>query len=385
MTSLTSNVRCTYIWLAGKDAHHDIRSKDRTLQLTKEQLEGDVKKLLADNVFPIWNFDGSSTGQAKGLDTEILLYPVNVFVCCLPRSTTYHTIPWLLVLAECYYPNGKPTADNTRSIAANIFSQLPEEKPWFGMEQEFFLIEKHRPYGWPARGFLPPQGPYYCSTGSQVALGRKFVDLHYETCLKMGIKVSGTNAEVAPGQWEFQVGPCEGIEMGDHLVVARWVLLRLLEESDLDVDYRAKPIEGNWNGSGLHTNFSTVSTRRENGLNVIQQYIERLSKTVEKDIVFYGAENNKRLTGTHETSKVTAFSSGVGTRTTSIRIPNSVALEKKGYMEDRRPAGDADPYLISSRLFASAVGLADEPLVIVSPTYQQPWMEDAFKAVGKEL
>lgn len=384
MSSSTSPVRCTYIWLGGKDSHHDFRSKDRTLQLTKEQLSGDLKNLVNEKVFPVWNFDGSSTGQATGLDTEILLYPVNVFPCCLPRPSTSSSIPWLVVVAECYYPDGRPTADNTRAIARKIFDQLPEEKPWFGMEQEFFLVEKHRPYGWPERGFLPPQGPYYCSTGSEVALGRKHVDLHYETCLQMGIKVSGTNAEVAPGQWEFQVGPCEGIEMGDHLLAARWVLLRLLEASDLDVDYRAKPVEGNWNGSGLHTNFSTESTRRENGLDTIHQYIQYLSTTVEKDIIFYGAENNKRLTGTHETSKATAFTFGVGTRTTSIRIPNSTALEKKGYMEDRRPAGDADPYLVSSRLFASAVGLTDKELIILSPTYQQPWMEDAFRGLASK-
>lgn len=372
-------VRVTYIWLSGKDSHHDIRSKDKTIYLTDEQLKLEPKQLLASGCFPVWNFDGSSTAQATGPDTEILLHPVNAFPCCLPRPPS--PIPWLVVLAECYYPNGKPTADNSRAIARKIFEQMPEEKPWFGMEQEFFLVQSHRPYGWPDRGFPAPQGPYYCSTGANVALGRKYLDLHYETCLQMGIKVSGTNAEVTPGQWEFQIGPCEGIEMGDQLTVARWVLLRLLEEHGLDVDYSAKPVEGDWNGSGMHTNFSTVSTRRENGLDVIHQYIESLSKTVDKDIVFYGAENNKRLTGKHETSKATEFSAGVGTRTTSIRIPNSTHMDKRGYMEDRRPAGDADPYLVSSRLFASAVGLKDEQLVLASPTHQQPWMVEAFPTI----
>eukprot|EP00796_Vickermania_ingenoplastis_P001158 gene1158-683_t len=376
-TSSSHAVRVTYIWLAGKNAHHDIRSKDRTLYLTKEQLQLEPKQLLATGCFPVWNFDGSSTGQATGPDTEILLHPVNAYPCCLPRHTQSN-LPWIVVLAECYYPNGKPTSDNSRAVARKIFEQLPEEKPWFGMEQEFFLTRNNRPVGWPDRGFPAPQGPYYCSTGANVAFGRKYLDMMYETCLQMGIKVSGTNAEVTPGQWEFQVGPCEGIEMGDQLTVARWVLLRILEEDGLDVDYRAKPVEGDWNGSGMHTNFSTVSTRGKDGLDVIHQYIERMQKTVPKDIIFYGPENDKRLTGKHETSKATEFASGVGTRTTSIRIPNSVASERCGYMEDRRPAGDADPYLVSSRLFASAVGLEDEELVLCSPTHQQKWMTEAF-------
>ncbi|KEG06552.1 putative glutamine synthetase [Trypanosoma grayi] len=364
--------RVTYIWLCGKDAHHDIRSKDRTMYLTTEEMAKHPKELLAEGLFPVWNFDGSSTNQAQGQDTEILVRPVNAYHCCIPRPSS--TIPWILVLAECFVPSGEPTADNSRAVARRIFEQRPEEHPWFGMEQEFFLVKGGRPYSWPANGFPAPQGPYYCSTGSLVAPGRKYIDLHYEVCLQMGLNVSGTNAEVALGQWEFQVGPCEGLEMGDQLTVARWVLLRILEADELDVDYHAKPIRGDWNGSGLHTNFSTDATRAENGLDVIYTYIERLKKTVYKDIIFYGAENNERLTGTHETSKADVVTAGVGTRGTSIRIPNSVAAEGKGYMEDRRPAGDADPYLVSSRLFASCIGLDTPEMDDASPLHEKHWM-----------
>lgn len=377
-SSNKQTVRVTYIWLAGKDAHHDIRSKDRTMYLPQEDVKKHPKELLADGIFPVWNFDGSSTGQAKGLDTEILLKPVNAFPCCLPRASS--KIPWILVLAECYLPSGEPTPDNSRATARQAFEQCPEEHPWFGLEQEYFITTRDgRPYGWPEYGFPAPQGPYYCSTGSHVAYGRKYCDQHYEVCLEMGLNVSGTNGEVTPGQWEFQVGPCEGLEMGDQLTVARWVLLRLLEEEGLDVDYRAKPIHGDWNGSGLHSNFSTESTRAENGLDVIYQYIDRLRKTVRQDIVFYGSENNERLTGKHETSKASEFSSGVGTRGTSIRIPNAVASERKGYMEDRRPAGDADPYLVTSRLFASCMGLEAPSLDLASPTHEKEWMRRAFE------
>ncbi|KAH9586738.1 Glutamine synthetase [Trypanosoma melophagium] len=348
--------RVTYIWLAGKDAHHDIRSKDRTMYLTNEELAKHPKELLAEGFFPLWNFDGSSTNQAHGSDTEVILKPVNAYLCRIPRPTT--NVPWLLVLAECYLPSGEPTRDNSRAMARLIFEQKPDEHPWFGMEQEFFLKKDGRPYGWPSTGFPAPQGPYYCATGHQFAPGRKYVDLHYEVCLQMGLNISGTNAEVAPGQWEFQVGPCEGLEMGDQLTVARWVLLRILESDGLDVDYRAKPIQGDWNGSGLHTNFSTHAT--PNG---------------SEGYYFYGAENNERLTGKHETSVPSVVTAGVGTRGTSIRIPNSVAAEGKGYMEDRRPAGDADPYLVSSRLFASCVSLDTPALDLVSPLHKKDWMK----------
>lgn len=380
MTDTTKTaVRVTYIWLGGKDSHHDIRSKDRTMYLEQEDVRKHPKELLADGVFPVWNYDGSSTGQSKGIDTEVLIKPVNAFPCCLPRHST--TIPWILVLAECYLANGEPTADNARAVARQTFEQLPDEHPWFGLEQEFFLLDRTtgRPYGWPAHGFPAPQGPFYCGSGAGSAWGRKFVDKHYEICLEMGLNVSGTNAEVTPGQWEFQVGPCEGLEMGDQLTVARWVLLRVLEDENLDIDYRAKPIEGDWNGSGLHTNFSTEATRVKNGIEAINKYIDRLKKTVKRDIIFYGADNNLRLTGRHETSKATEFSSGVGTRGTSIRIPNSVAAEGCGYMEDRRPAGDADPYLVTSRLFGSCVGIETPGLDLASPTHTKDWMRRAFE------
>ncbi|ORC85256.1 putative glutamine synthetase [Trypanosoma theileri] len=365
--------RVTYIWLSGRDPHHDIRSKDRTMYLTDEELKKHPKDLLAEGFFPLWNFDGSSTNQAHGADTEIILKPVNAYHCCLPRPTT--TVPRILVLAECHLPSGEPTRDNSRAMARLIFEQKPNEHPWFGMEQEFFLMKDGRPYGWPATGFPAPQGPYYCATGFPFAPGRKYIDLHYEICLQMGLNVSGTNAEVAPGQWEFQVGPCEGLEMGDQLTVARWVLLRILEDEGLDVEYRAKPIQGDWNGSGLHTNFSTQATRSENGLDVIYNYVERLKQTVRKDIIFYGSGNNERLTGKHETSVPNVVTAGVGTRNTSIRIPNSVANDRKGYMEDRRPAGDADPYLVSSRLFASCLSLDTPALDLVSPLHEKDWMK----------
>lgn len=369
--------RATYIWISGRNTHHDIRGKDRTVLLSVEEAAKTPQELLAAGKFPEWNFDGSSTEQAKGLDTEILVRPVRAFASSLPQFT--ENVPWYIVLSECFLPSGEPTPDNTRAVARSVFDAeaAKEHEPWYGLEQEYVLTRSNWPLGWPANGYPGPQGPYYCGFGPKAAFGRKFAERHYELALRMGLKLSGINAEVMPGQWEFQVGPCEGIEAGDHMIVARWLFLRILElEGDelLDVDYSAKPVRGDWNGSGMHTNFSTAATRGENGLSAIHEYVERLSTTVRQDITVYGKDNNLRLTGHHETSRYDQFSFGVGTRGTSIRIPNQVKADGRGYFEDRRPAGDADPYLVSARLFSSAAGVSSAVLEAYCAAHRLPWM-----------
>jgi glutamine synthetase len=288
------------------------------------------------------------------MDTEIIIKPVRAFRCPLPMSVP--STPWFVVLCECFLPSGEPAPDNTRRVAAEVFENGQHHHPWFGMEQEYVLMKDGRPIGWPDKGYPAAQGPYYCGNGSQVAFGRKYVDRHFELGLAMGLKISGTNAEVMPGQWEFQVGPCEGLEMGDQLIAARWLYLRILEEDEIDIAYNAKPILGDWNGSGLHTNFSTEATRSDGGINSIMEYIQRLGEHPRREIAVYGRDNHIRLTGRHETSSINDFTFGVGTRGTSIRIPNAVKNDGRGYFEDRRPAANGDPYLISARLFATATG-----------------------------
>lgn len=337
-----------YVWCSGANTHHDLRSKVKSVTFANEADLKDTSKVLA--ALPEWNFDGSSTNQAISKDTEIIIKPVAVW----PHP--FIAAPAFVALAECFFPNGQPTPDNTRFKAREVFenAKAKEDAPWFGLEQEYVFYKDGRPLGWPETGTPAAQGPYYCSTGATVAWGRKYAQTHYLTCLKMGLTLSGTNAEVMPGQWEYQVGPCEGISSGDHAVMARWVFLRGLEEEGVDVNFESKPMKGDWNGSGMHTNFSTKAMRAPGGIEAIEAAIKRLSVNPLREIAVYGSDNDQRLSGHHETSRLDEFSHGVGTRHTSCRIPNQVLAAKEGYFEDRRPSGSADPWLVTARLYASS-------------------------------
>jgi glutamine synthetase len=264
-----------------------------------------------------------------------------------------------LVLCDTYKPDGTPLSNNYRPQAEKIFNEYYLEQPWYGLEQEYFIINPNTNLPLGFRGFetnpnsdsfTQPQGQYYCSVGAGNAFGRKLVNLHYEYCLKMGLGISGINAEVAPGQWEFQIGPVEGIEAADQLMIARYVLIRLAEDFDLKITFHPKPLSGDWNGSGCHTNFSTYKMRSENGLDVIQSAIEKLSKKHDEHMKVYGTDNNLRMSGEHETAKFDEFSYGVANRGASVRIPNEIYKNKKGYFEDRRPSANCDPYLVCSKI-----------------------------------
>jgi glutamine synthetase len=316
-----------YIWIGGKN---EIRSKTRVIP---HFLPIDV------TVIPDWNYDGSSTWQADSHgDTEIVLKPCAIFKDPL---RVIQDCACYIVLCDTYKSNGEPTETNHRLVANQLFQNLLEEKPWFGLEQEYFFNNFYQ--------FLASnKGRHYCGHTDDPT-HRKIAEQHLQMCIESGIHISGVNAEVSPGQWEFQVGPCEGIEAGDHLIVARYILERLTERYNLSINYNPKPMS-NMNGSGCHINFSTVGTRHENGLEMIHTYIEQLEKKHQEHISVYGANNHLRLTGLHETSSIDNFSWGIGTRNTSIRIPNQTFKDKCGYFEDRRPAANIDPYLATSIL-----------------------------------
>lgn len=331
-------IQAYYIWIDGTG--EGLRGKTRSIDF-KVNSAADL---------PIWNFDGSSTGQSTGSNSDIYLHPVSIFKDPFRRGNN------ILVMCETYCPDDSPHPTNHRHDCNKHMEAVKDEKPWFGIEQEYTLFDhtgKH-PYGWPEHGFPGPQGPYYCGVGADKVKGRKVVEAHYRACLYAGVKIAGTNGEVMPSQWEYQVGPCEGITMGDHLWVSRWILCRVAEEFNIVVSYDPKPIPGDWNGAGCHTNISTVAMRQPGGMEHILKAIELMSKKHKEHIEAYdptkGVDNARRLTGLHETASIHDFSYGVAHRGASIRIPRQVEKDGYGYFEDRRPSSNCDPYSVTSRI-----------------------------------
>jgi len=335
-------IMAEYIWI---DAVGATRSKSRTL----EDKDWTPKNL------PTWNFDGSSTGQAPGDNSDVYLRPVAVY------PDPFRLSPNILVLTECWNHDGTPNKFNYRSECSKLMEAYKTHEPWFGLEQEYTLLDMGgRPYGWPINGFPAPQGEYYCGVGAGKVVQRDIVESHYKACLYAGVKISGTNAEVMPAQWEFQVGPCEGISMGDHLWMARFLMSRISEEFGAKVSLHPKPIPGDWNGAGLHSNFSTKEMRVEGGMKYIEAAIKRLESRHKEHIAVYGEDNDQRLTGAHETAPVDQFTWGIANRGASVRIPRECGAKGYGYLEDRRPASNADPYRITGIIVDTVLGAVSE-------------------------
>lgn len=330
-------IQAKYIWIDGTG--EGLRSKTRTLDFLPTH----------PSELPEWTFDGSSTYQADGANSDIYLKPVAIYKDPIRRDNNR------LVLCETYNSDRTPTKTNLRYIANEAMEAVKSQEPWFGIEQEYtFLDFDGKPLGWPKNGFPGPQGPYYCGVGADKVIGRDIVEAHYRACLYAGVKIAGTNAEVMPSQWEFQVGPCVGISAGDDLWIARFLLHRIAEDFGVIATLDPKPVSGSWNGAGAHTNFSTKSMRNNGGIAEIEKAIEKLSTKHERHIAAYdprgGKDNARRLTGICETSSIHDFSSGVANRNVSIRIPRGVAEDGKGYLEDRRPSSNCDPYAVTDAL-----------------------------------
>ena len=327
----TRQVQIEYIWL---DGNNSIRSKTKVCHV--DPTEGDDFEL------PAWNYDGSSTYQAFQEQSEIMLYPIKKYSYPVDHKFHYKYI------AVCK----TSASDCSLTIAETIFKNAPENKPMFGLEQEFF-IQDHKtgkPLGWPITGEPRAVGDYYCSVGSRLAFGRDYLQECLEMMLDIKLPVTGMNFEVAPGQAEFQV--CDiGIDAAHHMTMLRYILALVGEKYDYSVDYRAKPIEGNWAGSGCHINFSTETIRNPGGYDEIMKCMKYLADTHADTLKFYGKGNEKRLTGKNETSSMTEFTYDVANRGTSVRIPTDTFEEKCGYFEDRRPAANIDPYLATANLY----------------------------------
>ena len=296
-----------------------------------------VKEFGKSNEAPIWGFDGSSTEQADGNNSDCVLKPVRVYPNPLETNSS-------IILCEVWNVDDTPHESNTRRLLEETITDDIDE--WVGFEQEYTLFKGGKPYGWPSVGQPPPQGDYYCGRN----IGEKVSREHMNACIEAGISICGTNAEVMLGQWEYQIGAGGSIHMSDDLWVARWLLERICEEHELVISLHPKPIQGDWNGAGCHTNFSTKEMRGDGGYDEILEACEKLSKNPQEHIDAYGQDNDQRLTGLHETCSITEFRYGVSDRGASIRIPWQVKRDKKGYLEDRRPASNCDPYVVSQKL-----------------------------------
>ncbi|PTY04448.1 glutamine synthetase [Verrucomicrobia bacterium LW23] len=320
-----------YIWLDGYTPIANLRGKTLIKEFdafpTLEQL-------------PNWGFDGSSTQQAEGHSSDCILKPVAVF----PDITKTNGA---IVMSEVYLADGTPHSTNSRATI------LDDPGTWFGFEQEYFLYKDGRPLGFPEKGYPAPQGPYYTGVGFNNVgnIAREIVDTHLDLCLAAGINHEGINAEVAKGQWEFQIFGKGSKKAADEVWVARYLLIRLCEKYGVDVEFHCKPIRGDWNGSGMHSNFSTEYMREVGGKEYFEALMEAFNKYRNEHIAVYGPDNHLRLTGLHETQSIDKFNYGVANRGASIRVPHSfVNNGYKGYLEDRRPNSAGDPYKIASRI-----------------------------------
>lgn len=332
-----------YIWIDGHQPTPTLRSKTKIIK-------NGVK------VAPIWGFDGSSTEQATGDASDCVLSPV--FTCPDPLRGGNN----ILVLCEVLVATtGKPHPTNTRATCATAASKYASHGMIYGIEQEYTMMRMNgRPLGFPESAGEPgPQGPYYCGVGAGRVIGRPIIEEHTQACLDAGLMIEGTNAEVMPGQWEFQIGAASALTVSDHMHVARWLLDRIAEDYDVVISYAAKPQKGDWNGAGAHTNFSTKAMR--NDYSAIEAACKALGTKVMEHVSNYGHDIESRLTGKHETAPYNKFTYGVSNRGASVRIPWQVARDKKGYAEDRRPNANVDPYVVTRLILETVCGAAKAP------------------------
>ncbi len=334
-------IQAEYIWIDGTKPTPLLRSKTKVLP--------DFAGAISDMPMDEWGFDGSSTNQAEGEHSDCMLKPV--FHCPDPIRGGKN----VLVMCEVLLTDGSPHPSNTRAACAAAQARHKDAEMWYGIEQEYTMLRLDgTPLGFPVGGYPKPQGPYYCGVGAGRVVGRQVVEEHTQACIDAGLLISGTNAEVMPGQWEFQIGPLNALSVSDHMYVARWLLHRIAEDHDIVISFDAKPEKGDWNGAGAHTNFSTRAMREN--YDAVIAACEKLGTRVMEHVENYGHDIQSRLTGKHETAPWNQYSYGVSHRGASVRIPWQVARDKRGYAEDRRPNANVDPYTVTRLILETVCG-----------------------------
>jgi len=321
-----------YIWI---DGDCNIRTKTKIF---------DHQNKLNISDFPKWNFDGSSTGQSETKNSDLVLNPIYF------KSNPMFSSPqmeYYIVLCEI-----EGTIEYSKLV--ETYNNTFQLEPWFGIEQEYIMIDQFdKLYGIDEYDKLN-SNRFYCNIGNTNPICRKIINEHTRICIDSGIKICGTNTEVTPSQFEFQIGPLDPLEVCNQLWIARYFLISIAEKYSVNITFHPKPFS-NLNGSGAHTNYSTKKTREDNGISEIYKMIDKLSKKHKEHIEVYGKYNELRLTGTNETANINEFKYGECDRTSSIRIPINVSKDKKGYLEDRRPASNMNPYLVVQKILETTL------------------------------
>ena len=357
-----SSIVAEYVWI---DGNGGLRSK---IKILGQQISSNDNKYLPITLatFPEWNFDGSSTGQSETRNSDLMLRPV--YFCNSPFNQTAGILQFLVLcevvglLKQASFAGAVPLqsghpSNHYRELLP-IYEATKDSCAWFGIEQEYILLDKNgelldkQLVNTSLRDYNPNQ--HYCSVGTGRALGRRIALEHMRCCLNAGLAICGINSEVTPSQWEFQIGPIDALNVSHQLWIARYILIQVAEQHNVIVSFHPKPF-AHLNGSGAHTNFSTVEMRAPGGISAIHTAIQKLSKTHPAHIAVYGQHNELRLTGTNETANIATFSYGNCDRGSSIRIPVNVVANGCGYLEDRRPAANCDPYQVCRMLLATIV------------------------------
>lgn len=330
--------KAEYIWIDGTVPTHKLRSKTKVVPVGEEP--------------SIWGFDGSSTNQAPGSNSDCVLNPV--YVVPDPIRGGAHK----LVMCEVLLTDLSPHPTNSRAACADAAERYAAHDAWFGIEQEYTFFDGAKPLGWPDNGFPAPQGGYYCGVGADEVFGREVVEAHTDACIAAGLAISGTNAEVMPAQWEFQIGPLGPAEVSDQVWLGRWLLYRIAEDFGVSATLDPKPVKGDWNGAGAHTNFSTIEMRTS--WEPIIAACEALGRNHDLHIQNYGHAIQERLTGLHETARWDQYSYGESDRGASVRIPWQVVKDRQGYIEDRRPNANMDPYVVTRLILETVCGALEK-------------------------
>ncbi|GJQ88142.1 hypothetical protein Trydic_g13147 [Trypoxylus dichotomus] len=322
-----------YVWIDGTGEH--LRSKARTL----EYIPDNHKEV------PPWGCDSNASMLPVPKETDVLLVPVAMYNDPFRRSNNK------LVLCDTYEFDGKPLPTNNRKSCCEALNKVCDQEIMWGLEQQYMVMDMdERPYGWPVCLGEPRRHKgYYCAVGGDKVFARELSESHYRACLYAGVQIASTHPDAVPGQWEFQIGVSPGIKGPDDLWMARYILARISEEYGLYTCLHPKRFD-NMPGCSCHVNFSTKVTRKDNGLSTLEGYMQKLSKRHEEHLRKYdpygGQQNKLRLTGKDGTSAVDNFTSGVGDKSLSVRITKETETKKKGYIEDRRPASNSDPYAV---------------------------------------